>query len=199
MDDSVGSSEDSDETSVDEMMQHLEEAKKRDRSKSSKSRRRWSGLQRKVREHPNVAILSKNYTDRLNELVESDAITHRSGSILRSAEAAFDAHGSLPIYYRTGDTVTHTGIITDLITDPDPDSEKAKKFRQHISESDTYSDHNDELDKTTYIVKQGQKLEDPFPMTDLRKVKNNEPIDEGFWRSPAYVFQRNDDDFPGIQ
>jgi len=190
--------EDRESGSLDGMMQHLEEAKNLDKSKSATSGQSWSGLQREVRKHPNVAILSKNYSERLSELVEFEAITHRSSSILRSAEAAFDAHGQLPIYYRSGDTVTHIGIITNLIIDPDPDSTEAEEFRNHISKNDTYSDHNDELDKTTYIVRQGMELGDPFPMTELRKVSNNEPIDDGFWRSPAYVFQR-EGDFSNIE
>jgi len=193
MDDRTNTSGDPEDTSLEGMMQHLETAKQLDRSDSSTDQSRWSGLQRKVRKHRNIAILSKNYTDRLEELVEYDAITHRSGSTLRSAEAAFDAHGQLPIYYRTGDTVTHIGIITQLIIDPDPDSTEAEAFRKHISKNDTYSEHNAELDETTYIVEQGQQLADPFPMTDLLKVSNNEPIDDGFWRSPAYVFQRDGD------
>lgn len=179
---------------IDGMMRHLEEAKNRENSdRRKRSGKRWSGLQLKMRKRSNVAILSKNYSDRLDELVEYKAITHRSGSTLRSAEAAFDAHGQLPIYYRTGDTVTHTGIITELVIDPDPGSKEAEKFRKHISDSDTYSESNDELDETTYIVEHGKKLDDPFPMTELRKVRNSEPIDEDFWRSPAYVFQRDGD------
>lgn len=195
MDDPVDTSAEAEDTSLDGMMQHLEDAKQRDNSnaRSSKQRRRWSGLQRKVRQQQNVAILSKNYTDRLDELVEREAITHRSGSTLRSAEAAFDAHGRLPIYYRTGDTVTHTGLITALAIDPDPDSDEADAFRKQISADDTYGEYNDELDETTYIVEHGRELEDTFPMTELRKVSNNEPIDEGFWRSPAYVFHRDGD------
>lgn len=193
MDDSNELPEESEDTSLEGMMQHLEEAKKLDRSEPSKSQQRWTGLQRKMRKHPNVAILSKNYTDRLDELVEFDAITHRSGSILRSAEAAFDAHGLLPVYYRSGDTVTHTGIITDLIINPDPESDDVERFRDNISKEDTYAEHNEALDTTTYIVEHGRKLEKPFPMTELRKVSDNERVDEEFWRSPAYVFQREGD------
>ncbi|MFC6721588.1 hypothetical protein [Halobacteriaceae bacterium SHR40] len=193
MDDPSDPSEGSEDSSIDGMMQHLEEAKKLDRSKTSSKQSQWSGLQRKVRQSHNVAILSKNYADRLDELVELDAITHRSGSALKSAASAYDAHGQLPIYYRTGDTVTHTGVITELIINPDPDSKEAEEFRKHISEDDTYSQYNDELDTTTYIVEQGKKLENPFLMTELRKVSDREPIDENFWRSPAYVFQRDGD------
>lgn len=195
MDKSDESSPGTDDPALDSMMQHLEAAKKLNSSNPSRRRPRWSGLQRKVRNHDNVAMLSKNYSDRLDELVEFDAITHRSGSTLRSAEAAVDAHGRLPIYYRSGDTVTHAGIITMLIIDPDPESAEAEAFRRHISENDTYGEYNDELDETTYIVEGGRELESPFPMTELRKVRNDEPIDEGFWRSPAYVFQR-ERDFP---
>ncbi|WP_224333505.1 hypothetical protein [Haloprofundus halobius] len=90
--------------------------------------------------------------------------------------------------------MTHTGIITDLILNPDPMSAEAEKFRNHISKQDTYSEHSAELDKTTYLVKQGQKLDEPFPMTDLIKISDNEPINPGFWRSaPAYVFHRDRD------
>ncbi|WP_080509325.1 hypothetical protein [Candidatus Halobonum tyrrellensis] len=195
MDDSITPSDESGTPSLDEMMQHLEEAKARERSSSSQSRSQWTGLQRKMRKHRNVAILAKNYAERLDELVKYDATTHRSGSSLKSAAAAVDAHGQLPIYYRTGDTVTHVGIITKLLLDPDPDSREAKEFQKYISQEDTYSDYdgNDELDTTTYIVEQGKELDEPFPMTELRKVGNNEPIDPGFWRSPAYVFQRETD------
>lgn len=193
--------EDKEDASIENMMQHLPAAKERRKSKSksnttSKKPRR-TGLQRKVRQQSNVAILSKNFADRLDELVESDSITHRSGKELKSAESAVDAHGQLPIYYRSGDTVTHIGIITDIIINPNPDSASAKKFREHISKADTYSEYNDELDTTTYIVKHGKKLDEPFSMTQLKKVSDSEPVDENFWRSPAYVFQR-DGDFDSI-
>jgi hypothetical protein len=197
MDDAGKSSEPADDSSLNEMMQHLGEAKKLDKSRLKSNRTQWSGLQRKVRKQRNVAILSKNYSDRLAELVDRTKITHRSGSRLVSAAAAFDAHGQLPIYYRTGDMVTHTGIITDLILDPDPESQKAEKFRSQISEDDDYADYNEELDTTTYIVEHGRRLDEPFQMTELRKVSDEESIDEGFWRSPAYVFTR-EGDFPSL-
>lgn len=90
--------------------------------------------------------------------------------------------------------MTHTEIITDIILNPDPTSAEAEKFRSHISERDTYSEHNAELDKTTYLVEHGQKLDEPFPMTDLIKVSDNEPVSPDFWwGAPAYVFHRDDD------
>jgi len=49
----------------------------------------------------------------------------------------------------------------------------------------------------TYLVEHGRKPEEPFTMTQLRKVNNNEPVDEDFWRSPAYVFYR-EGEFPSL-
>lgn len=196
MKDSDDDSDKSEDTSLDQMMQHLEEAKKRDTSKSSKrgKQNQYSGLAKKIRKHRNIAVLTKNFSDRLDELVEQDAITHRSSDGWTSAESAVDAHGYLPIYYRTGDTVTHAGIITDIVIDPDPESDDVEKFQKHISDDDTYQEYNDELDTTTYIVKHGRQLDDPFPMTELKKVSDNEPVSPGFWRgAPAYVFQREQD------
>lgn len=184
------------DTSVDRMMQHLEEAKKRDRSTSSKRQKRskYSGLAQKIRKHRNVAVLTKNYSERLEELVEHDAVTNRSTSGWTTAESAVDAHGHLPIYYRTGDTVTHAGLITAIILDPDPESKEAEKFRKHISESDTYHEHNEELDTTTYIVEHGHELDDPFPMMELVKLSDGEPVSPDFWRgAPTYVFHREQD------
>jgi len=192
--------EESVDPTIDELMTHLDAAKAQRKKRESREqkrkreRRKYSGLAYKVRQQRDIAVLTKNYEDRLDELVSYDAITHRHGSEWTAAESAIDAHGQLPIYYRTGDMVTHTGIITDLILNPDPTSAEAKKFRNHISEQDTYSEHNDELDKTTYIVEQGRKLDEPFPMTELIKLSDNEPVSPGFWRgAPAYVFHRDED------
>lgn len=192
--------EDSDNSSLDEMFEHLEGAKARRKKRGSmeerrkRERRQYSGLAYEVRQHRNVAVLTKNYEDRLDELVQNDAVTHRHGTEWTTAKSAIDAHGQLPIYYRTGDEVTHTGIITDILLDPDPSSTEAEKFRDQISDQDTYGEHRAELDKTTYIVERGQKLDEPFPMTDLIKVSDSEPVSPGFWRgAPAYVFQRDGD------
>ncbi|AFZ73807.1 hypothetical protein [Natronobacterium gregoryi] len=196
MGDSDDSSNQPEDSSLDQMMQHLEEAKERTTSSSSRRRKQsqYSGLAQKIRKHRSVAVLTKNYSKRLEELVEYDAITHRSSSTWTTAESAVDAHGSLPIYYRTEDTVTHAGIITDIVIEPDSESDDIEKFQKHISENDTYSEYNEELDTTTYIVEHGHKLDDPFPMTDLKKLSDNEPVSAGFWRgAPAYVFQRERD------
>lgn len=200
MRDSDGDFGESVDSSLDEMMKHLDTAKAQRKKRASKKqqrkreRRKYSGVAFKIRQHRNVAVLAKNYKERRDELVNCDAVTHRHSTEWKAAESAIEVHGQLPLYYRTGKVVTHTGIITDIILNPDPTSEKVEKFRKHITEHDTYSEHNSELDTTTYIVEDGKKLDEPFPMTDLIKVSNNEPVKAGFWwGAPTYVFQRDGD------
>ncbi|WP_224333504.1 hypothetical protein [Haloprofundus halobius] len=71
------------DASLDEMMKHLDAAKARRKKRAvrkqrrKRERRKYSGLAFKVRQHHNVAVLTKNYEDRLDELVKYDAITHR--------------------------------------------------------------------------------------------------------------------------
>lgn len=86
-------------------------------------------------------------------------------------------------------------ILTDIASNLDPDDPRADKFRKHISEEDTYGEYHDEIDTTVYIVENVVRLSDPFPMTELRKVENGEPIKENFQWPLSYVFQRNGD-FP---
>ncbi|WP_276248411.1 hypothetical protein [Haladaptatus sp. YSMS36] len=180
--------------SLKEMMRHLESAKKLNKERKRPKRKpRLQGLQKKMAERSDTAVLASNFPARLEELATYDAVTHRSGKPWVSAKIGVDAHGRLPIYYRQDGIVTHTGVITRIILNPNPESEEAKEFLKHITESDTYSDNFDELDKTTYIVEQGTKLAEPFPQTELIKVRNNEPIDEGYSRQPSFVFQRKGD------
>lgn len=185
------------EESVEEMMQHLEEAK--ELSQDSKSRgtksRVSSGLQAKMRKRADVAILASNYESRLEELETNDSVTHRSGKPWKSAKIGVETHGRLPIYYRLDSEVTHKGYISSIVLNPDENMEEAEEFIQHITDDDTYSEHSDKLDTTTFIITDGVQLDEPFPQTELRKLSGEGKIEEGYSRQPAYVHQRPGD-FP---
>ena len=186
--------------SIEDMMQHLPEAKRRDHSKTRRSRRTSSasGLQAKIQRRTDAAVLASNYEARLEELVSNDAVTHRSGKEWKSAKAGVDAHGRLPIYYRQDGTVTHTGYISRIVLNPDENADEAEEFIKHITEDDTYEEYNDRLDTTTFLVTDGKRLEEPFPQSTLRKLSDGSTISENFSRQPAHVVQRPGDfpDFP---
>ena len=190
---------DNSENSVDEMMQHLEGAKQRDRPKNRRRKRLSpSGLQGKIQSRTDVAVLASNYEDRIEQIESHDAVTHRSSKPWKSAMVGFDAHGRLPIYYRSDGEITHKGYISNIVLNPDENKAEAEELLKHITEDDRYGEYNDKLDTTTYVVTDGERLNEPFPQTELQKLSGEGTIDEGFSRQPAYVIQRPGDfpDFP---
>lgn len=191
-----GPNPDDSEDSVEEMMQHLDEAKQRDRtSNRRRNRSSTTGLQGKMQSRTDVAVLASNHESRVEELESNDAVTHRSGKAWKSAKVGVDAHGKVPIYYRMDGDVTHKGYISKIVIDPDENTAAAEELLQHITDDDTYGEYNDVLDTTTFVVTDGERLDEPFPQTELRKLSGDGTIDEGYSRQPAYVIQRQGD-FP---
>lgn len=193
-----GFASDSSTSSLKDVLKHLPGAKKQNDSRKRRKRRskRYSGeIARRMVRDRTTGILAKNYEERRAEMVDRGIITHRSNKPWTSARAAYLERNRVPIYYRTNEMVTHAGYITNIELDLDPDSSRAEKFREHISDADTWSEFHDEIAKTVYIVEDAVELDDPFTMTELRKVRDYEPIAEDFGYSPAYVYLR-EGDFP---
>ena len=183
--------------SVDEMMKHLNEAKQVDKVATRRARRGKTGtnLQDKIKRQTNAAVLASNHKARLKEIAANDAVTHRSGKRWKSAKVGFEAHGRLPIYYRLDGNVTHKGYISNIVLEPEKNTDEAEDLLQHITDEDTYSEYFEKLDTTTFVVTDGEALDDPFPQTELEKLSGDGTIEEGYSRQPAYVIQRPDD-FP---
>jgi len=181
--------------SIEEMLQHLPEAKKRSKKQRTTTTKNWSKKAKLMRERPDPAVLASNHKARLEELVELPKVTHRAGKPWTSAKAGLEAHGRMPIYYRLDGEVTHTGYITQIVIDPKNESDVPQVIQEHITEDDTYSDHNKKYDVTTFLVTDGKQLNKPFPQSELEQIEGGEFVDEDFSYQPAYVRQR-DVDFP---
>jgi len=179
------------------MLQHLDEAKQIDEGAARKARRSrtGTGLQDKIRRRTDAAVLASNHETRLEEIADREAVTHRSGKRWKSAKVGVEAHGRLPIYYRLDGKITHKGYIDRLVLDPDEDTEGIEEFIEHITDDDTYSDYHDRLDETTFIVRGGEEIDEPFSQSELRKLSTGDPIDEDYSYQPAYVVSRPGD-FP---
>jgi len=191
-----GNADGGDET-IDDMMEHLKSAKASKQRQAENGDQAQSQLQRSMVKRNDPAILASNFESRLEEIVENDAVTHRSGKAWRTAKIGVDAHGRLPIYYRLNGEITHRGYISDIVLEPDENTDGVEKFLDNISEEDTYENYNDQLDTTTYIVTGGERLDEPFPQSELRKLADGDNIDQGYSRQPAYVRQRQGD-FPDV-
>lgn len=147
------------------------------------------------------AVLARNYTERLDEFEKLDAVTHRSGKAWQTARAAVEAFDRYPLYYVErdgGGMVTHKGYISEIVVNPNENSEAAQQLREQISEADTYSEYNDELDTTTFLTTDGTQLEQPFHQSELELISTGNSLAENYSRQPAYVIQRPSDfsDFP---
>lgn len=183
--------------SIEEMLQHLDEAKKLQKTSSTRSSGGGAStkLQREILRRADPAVLASNHEARLSELASKNTVTHRSGKPWKSAKIGVEAHGCLPIYYRLDGEVTHKGYISRILLHPNENTVAADEFVQHITDDDDYSEYHEQLDTTTFLVTDGERLSDPFPQTELQKLSGDGPIDEGYSRQPAYVVQRPGD-FP---
>jgi len=183
--------------SVDDMFQHLSEAKQRD-STPRTTRSKGGGqskIERLMSQRPDAAVLASNYEVRMQEMVELDKVTHRAGKPWTSAKAGVEAHGRLPVYYRVDGMVTYTGYIEDIVLRPEDESDVPQEMKDHITDDDTYSDFNEKYDTTTYLVSGGKRLDEPFPQSELERIQGGEYIDEDYSYQPAYIRKR-DGDFP---
>lgn len=185
--------------SIDEMLQHLPEAKQRDETPrtNATTSKNWSKKENLMRRRPDPAVLASNHKSRLEELVELTKVTHRAGKPWTSAKAGVEAHGRLPIYYRLDGEVTHVGYITQIIIRPEDESDVPQVIKDNITEDDTYSDFNDKYDTTTFLVTDGRRLDESFPQSDLMRIEGKEYVKEDFSYQPAYVRQR-EGDFPNF-
>lgn len=68
-----------------------------------------------------------------------------------------------------------------------------RRYVEHITEADTYSEYSDLLDTTTYIVRGGKRLETPFPQSELQLLSGDGTVSKNYSRQPAYVVQRPGD------
>lgn len=189
------------EESIDDMFQHLDGAKERYKADKKRTRKKKSSgrtpLQQAMQSRSDGAVLASNYAVRLKEIEDNDAVTHRSGKAWTTAKIGVDTHDRLPIYYRQDGLVTHKGYITDILIHPDENTAAAKRFIDNITDSDTYDEFHEQLDTTTYIVSDGERLSEPFSQTELELLSGNGYVSENFSRQPAYVIQR-EGDFPEL-
>ena len=151
-----------------------------------------------IKSNSKGAVLARNYTERLKEFVELDGVTHRSGKPWQTAKSGVEEWGRLPLYYverETGGMVTHKGYISEISVNPVDGEDVAERLRERISPEDTYDQYNEELDTTTFLATNGERLSEPFHQSELKKLSGNGTVAENYSRQPAYVITRPTD-FP---
>lgn len=157
-------------------------------------------LASKIKQHSNIAVLSRNYREHL-EAAEghhsSRLITFRSLKVWRSAEEVLKKGVPIPIYFipvndtRTGESSTYVEYVATLqevILNPDKDSEKTRKLLEECvgtTEEEGFWDGT----KTLYRIsncrelKEGERVE----LTELKKLSDDNYVSKDFGYSYALV------------
>lgn len=146
-----------------------------------------------------LGVFTRNHREYLTEamaLWQDDPcrpITFRAASKWASAARAVNDGASLPTYISaigSSATVEYAADLCAVHIDPRPGDPKAEALLGHCLPSTAGEDLWQEYGKrvrTLYVLMNGRRLADPFPVSELRKVSDGEGISPEYKYSYAVV------------
>lgn len=154
-------------------------------------------LQTKIKKTPQCAIFARNYSFHLDEATQQELTTFRSKTIWRSAQDAVDIHGPRKIYFAPVDSkglIEYEAILEEVELYPENNTDATKRLLANCSPS-TQDEGLWEKDGknhvyTLYVISNCRKVSSPFPITQLKKLSDDKPIDEGFNYSYSIVYEK---------
>ena len=145
------------------------------------------------------AVFARNHEHYLAEAAEigpTEPVTFRSATHWAGAAAALEDHNTIPVYFAVvgeGPLVRFTAELVAIRLNPqalDPDTEKFLGFSLHSTIEEGLWESYESSVNTLYMVRRCRRLDPPFPMTELVKVSNDEPIAPNYGYSYSVVYQR---------
>ena len=148
------------------------------------------------------AVFTRNHSKYLSRVAAihvtapGEGITFRSKQEWTKAYRAVQALGEIPIYFSVIDTdgdVAYEAKLVRVHVAPKPNDPVTKLLLdgclEETSGEGLWEEHGETL-KTLYVIKSCRKLEHPFPMTDLIKVSDDNPIHPDYGYSYSVVYDR---------
>jgi hypothetical protein len=149
-----------------------------------------------------IAVFTKNHRQYLEEAAERNATnrvrptTFRSRQTWASAQKANNEFGTLKIYFALvggKNTIEYRADLNVVYLKPQPGNPETDEILGCELES-TKGEGLWEKDgqigvETLYLISRCERLAQPFPITELRKVQDGEPIHKDFGYSYAIVFE----------
>jgi len=144
----------------------------------------------------NSGVFARNHVKYLkhaigqSELDPRRLVTFRSSVAWTSAEKLLHSSGELPIYFAVvdeGQQIQFKAWVREIVLEPrkgDPASERLLKAAPPDTEAEGLWDGKV---KTLYTISGCHKLEEPFAISTLLKLKDGEPVSEDFKYSYALV------------
>lgn len=157
-------------------------------------------LTTKIKLTPNCAIFSRNYPYHLDNAAKrgKELTTFRSQVSWSSTQTAIDRHGPRKIYFASvgaKELITYEAILKQVKLNPkwdDPETQQLLSYCLPTTSHENLWEDNEgrTAAATLYVISECQKLASPFPITDLKKLSDNKPIDENFGYSYAIVYEK---------
>jgi hypothetical protein len=148
------------------------------------------------------AVFARNHRHYLEEaaaVAETDPsqlITFRSAGHWTTAEKALATNNTIPIYFaviREGENIAFEADLVSVYVNPEPqgpETERMLNFSLPSTADEGLWEAYDSPVRTLYMIKRCRELSQPFPMTNLVKLSNDEPIAPNFGYSYSIVYQR---------
>jgi len=155
-------------------------------------------LETKIRRNPRVAVFSRNHPEYLRSAAEVSShhpeklITFRASTSWKAVQTALKYRASLPVYFvpiGQENLVSYEATLHTVLLNPRQNDEDTKKLLAFcLPETSGEGLWEGEVN-TLYVIRQCRKLSDPFPMTALVKVSDDEPISERYGYSYSVVYE----------
>lgn len=145
------------------------------------------------------AVFARNHLHYLEEaaaLSPAQPVTFRSVTHWSGAAQALADQSTIPVYFAAvgeGPIVTYAAELLAVLVNPgvmDPETERFLAFSLPSTIEEGLWEEYESSVKTLYMVKRCRELDPPFPMTQLVKLSNDEPISPNYGYSYSIVYQR---------
>jgi len=144
-----------------------------------------------------ISVFTRNYPEVLayaTKVAESDSerlVTFRSKKSWSTAKSALEKQGPgrVAVFFAVvgQPLIQFKALLQEVHLGPVPENPKTERLLRFVPGAEA----NDPLEgeRTLYAVSGCYRLDDPFPLSDLRKAEDNNPLSEGYNYSYSIVLQ----------
>jgi hypothetical protein len=159
-------------------------------------------ISKALRDGAKLAVFTRNHKGHLDEALrvstaEPDRlIPFRGVSRWSSASHALQQHSPIEIYFAvvdSGSLVRYAAKLQRVIVDPQrgqPETEQLLDLSTSTTREEGLWENTDKPAKTLYAINQLERVPQPFPMTELIKISDDQPISAEYGYSYSLVYAR---------
>ena len=159
-------------------------------------------ISKALKNNANLAVFTRNHERHLSEALRVSTeqpdrlIPFRARSRWSSAAEALQQGASIPVYIAVVDSGPLVRYVADLrrvIVDPQrgqPETEQLLDLSTSTTRGEGLWETTGKLAGTLFAVSHVRQVSEPFPITDLIKLSNHQPISSDYGYSYTMVYAR---------